>query len=149
MTDTQGSVPVRRPIIAWDLVVSIVILAAGLVFLMISAVVDLFSAALIGSCPRRSCNPGEAVASLGISWFVMLLIVAAGAIVAIVLIRRRRHSWWVALLAFVLMVAAWIVGFILYSHAVRNGGDTGGGTLAALAETPQALWRNSAATSRG
>jgi hypothetical protein len=115
---------------------------------MISAVVDLLSGAFIASCPSGSCNPGQAVAALGISWFVMLLIFVAGAIVSIVLMVRRRLSWWVALLALILMIAVWIIGLVVYSNAVHTGGDSSG-AFAALAETPQALWRNNTATSRG
>lgn len=117
MTDTT---PTRRPILGWDIAVSIAVLLLGGGFLVVAAVIDLFSAALVDSCPVRTCSAGAAVASLGISWFVMLLLVIIGAVLTIVSLVRRRQSWWIALLTLVLVVAVWIVGFVLYSQAVNH-----------------------------
>lgn len=117
MTDT---VPNRRPLLIWDIVVSLTVLLVSGGFLVVAAVIDLIFAALVGSCPVRTCSAGAAVASLGISWFVMFLLVIIGAVLTIVRVVRRRRAWWIALLAFVLVVAIWITGFVLYSTAVSH-----------------------------
>lgn len=110
----------RRPLLVWDIAVSTAVLLVGFGFLVVAAVIDLFSAALVGSCPVRTCSAGAAVASLGISWFVMFLLMIIGAVLTIVSLVRRRQAWWVALLALVLVVAVWITGFVLYSQAVSH-----------------------------
>lgn len=117
MTDTIST---KRPFLGWDLAVSIAVLLLGGGFLMVAAVLDLFSAAFVGSCPVRTCSAGAAVASLGISWFVMLLLVIIGTVLTILSLVRRRRSWWIALLTLVLVVSVWIVGFVLYSQAVNH-----------------------------
>lgn len=120
----------RRPIVVWDVALSIAVLAIDGVFLVTSAVVDIITTAFIGSCPARTCSAGAAVASLGISWFAMFLIFIAGAIATVVALARRRRGWWIALLTMVLMVAGWIVGFVFYSHAVSHELADFGGLVA-------------------
>jgi len=115
-----GTTPTKRPILGWDIAVSIAVLLLGGGFLVVAAVIDLFSSAFVDRCPVRTCSAGAAVASLGISWFVMLLLVIIGAVLTIVSLVRRRQSWWIALLTLVLVVAVWIVGFVLYSQAVNH-----------------------------
>jgi hypothetical protein len=127
MTETT---PTRRPILGWDIAVSIAVLLLGGGFLVVAAVIDLFSAALVGSCPVRTCSAGAAVASLGISWFVMFLLVIIGSVLTIVSLVRRRQSWWIALLTVVLVVAVWIVGFVLYSRALNHERVVIGGVIA-------------------
>jgi hypothetical protein len=127
MTETT---PTRRPILGWDIAVSIAVLLLGGGFLVVAAVIDLFSAALVGSCPVRTCSAGAAVASLGISWFVMFLLVIIGSVLTIVSLVRRRQSWWIALLTVVLVVAVWIVGFVLYSQALNHERVVIGGVVA-------------------
>ncbi|MFM9919543.1 hypothetical protein [Lacisediminihabitans sp. H27-G8] len=117
MTD---AIPSKRPLLGWDIAVSVAVLLLGGGFLIVAAVIDLFSAALVGNCPARTCSAGAAVASLGISWFVMFLLVIIGAVLTIVSLARRRQSWWIALVTLVLEVAVWIVGFVLYSQAVNH-----------------------------
>lgn len=127
MTDTT---PTRRPILGWDIAVSIAVLLLGGGFLVVAAVIDLFSAALVGSCPVRTCSAGAAVASLGISWFVMFLVAIIGAVLTIVSLVRRRQSWWIALVTVVLVVAVWIFGFVLYSQALNHERVVIGGVVA-------------------
>jgi hypothetical protein len=127
MTETT---PTRRPILGWDIAVSIAVLLLGGGFLVVAAVIDLFSAALVGSCPVRTCSAGAAVASLGISWFVMFLLAISGAVLTIISLVRRRQSWWIALLTVVLVVAVWIVGFVLYSQALNHERVVIGGVIA-------------------
>ena len=117
MSDTFAN---RRPLLVWDIAVSIAVLLIGGGFLVVAAVIDLFSAALVGRCPVATCSAGVAVASLGISWFVMFLLLIMGNVLTIVSLVRRRQAWWIALITLVLVVAVWITGFVLYSHAVSH-----------------------------
>ena len=117
MSDTIAN---RRPLLVWDIAVSIAVLLIGGGFLVVAAVIDLFSAALVGRCPVATCSAGVAVASLGISWFVMFLLLIMGNVLTIVSLVRRRQAWWVALITLVLVVAVWITGFVLYSQAVSH-----------------------------
>lgn len=117
MSDTIAN---RRPLLVWDIAVSIAVLLIGGGFLVVAAVIDLFSAALVGRCPVTTCSAGAAVASLGISWFVMFLWLIMGNVLTIVSLVRRCQSWWIALITLVLVVAVWITGFVLYSQAVSH-----------------------------
>ena len=117
MSDTIAN---RRPLLVWDIAVSIAVLLIGGGFLVVAAVIDLFSAALVGRCPVATCSAGVAVASLGISWFVMFLLLIMGNVITIVSLVRRRQAWWIALITLVLVVAVWITGFVLYSQAVSH-----------------------------
>ena len=117
MSDTIAN---RRPLLVWDIAVSIAVLLIGGGFLVVAAVIDLFSAALAGRCPVATCSAGVAVASLGISWFVMFLLLIMGNVITIVSLVRHRQAWWIALITLVLVVAVWITGFVLYSQAVSH-----------------------------
>ena len=117
MSDTIAN---RRPLLVRDIAVSIAVLLIGGGFLVVAAVIDLFSAALVGRCPVATCSAGPAVASLGISWFVMFLLLIMGNVLTIVSLVRRCQSWWIALITLVLVVAVWITGFVLYSQAVSH-----------------------------
>ena len=117
MTDT---IPNRRPLLVWDIAVSIAVLLIGGGFLVVAAIIDLFLAALVGRCPVATCSAGAAAASLGISWFVMFLLLIMGNVLTIVSLVRRRKVWWIALLTLVLVAAVWIIGFVLYSQAVSH-----------------------------
>ena len=117
MSDTIAN---RRPLLVWDIAVSIAVLLIGGGFLVVAAVIDLFSAALVGRCPVATCSAGVAVASLGISWCVMFLLLIMGNVITIVSLVRRRQAWWIALITLVLVVAVWITGFVLYSQAVSH-----------------------------
>ena len=117
MTETIAT---RRPLLVWDIAVSMAVLLTGAGFLVVAAVIDLFSAVLVGRCPVATCSAGAAVASLGISWFVMFLLLIMGNVLTIVSLVRHRQAWWIALLTLVLVAAAWITGFVLYSQAVSH-----------------------------
>ena len=117
MTETIAT---RRPLLVWDIAVSMAVLLTGAGFLVVAAVIDLFSAVLVGRCPVATCSAGAAVASLGISWFVMFLLLIMGNVLTIVSLVRRRKAWWIALLTLVLVAAVWIIGFVLYSQAVSH-----------------------------
>ena len=117
MTETIAT---RRPLLVWDIAVSMAVLLTGAGFLVVAAVIDLFSAVLVGRCPVATCSAGAAVASLGISWFVMFLLLIMGNVLTIVSLVRHRRAWWIALLTLVLVAAAWITGFVLYSQAVSH-----------------------------
>ena len=112
--------PTRRPVLVWDIAVSIAVLLISGGFLVVAAIIDLFSASLVGRCPADTCSAGAAVASLGISWFVMFLLLIMGNVLTIVSLVRRRQAWWIALLTLVLIAAVWIAGFVLYSQAVSH-----------------------------
>ena len=113
-------IPTRRPLLVWDIAVSIALLLISGGFLVVAGIIDLFSAALVGRCPADTCSAGAAVASLGISWFVMFLLLIMGNVLTIVSLVRRRKAWWIALLTLVLVAAVWIIGFVLYSQAVSH-----------------------------
>ncbi len=117
MTETIAT---RRPLLVWDIAVSIAVLLTGGGFVVVAAVIDLFSAVLMGRCPVATCSAGAAVASLGISWFVMFLLLIMGNVLTIVSLVRHRQAWWIALLTLVLVAAAWIIGYVLYSQAVSH-----------------------------
>jgi uncharacterized BrkB/YihY/UPF0761 family membrane protein len=105
------------------------VLLLGGGFLIVAGVIDLFSASLVRNC-RRTCSAGAAVVSLGISWFVMFLLMTIGIVLTIVSLVRRRQSWWIALLALVMFVAFWIVGFVLHSQAVNHEREVIDGVVA-------------------
>lgn len=118
----QPAVPTvgARPIIVWDIALSAVVLVFSIIVLVVSSFIDLFSAAFIGDCPLHTCSAGSAVSALGISWFAMFVIVIMATVLAILRMVRRRRSWWVTVLALVLIVAIWIIGYVLFFQAVHH-----------------------------
>ncbi len=112
---------VSRPVVLWDIALSITLLVIGGVFLVVTAVIDVISAALLSSCSPRTCSPGAAVAALGISWFSMFVLLAAGAILTILRLAHRRRGWWMAVATVVVIIAVGVAGIVLSAQAAGAG----------------------------
>ncbi len=116
----QATAPARRPVVVWDLVLTIVLLVvlAGAGFVLFFAAV--FLALASDSCGASSvCDTdqiatGMLVAMSGVVVFAVIAIVAA-----IIMLVLRRIAFWIPLAGIVLMIASVAVGAAITFSAVR------------------------------
>jgi hypothetical protein len=113
--------PGRRPLIVWDVVVTLILITL-LGFL--AFFVSVFGAFLVmasDSCGNVDCNNGliafGVLAAMGLPWVVLV----AAAVVAIILLVKRRIAFWVPLAASPLVVASWFVGAAIAGTGLPTG----------------------------
>lgn len=117
-----------RPIVVWDLVLSIVLLLA---VLATTAIVLMFG--LMGAMMASACGPGCDLEQFGVGFALSLtlpvLCALATVIVTIVFLVKRRRTFWVPLAGIGLVVIAWLSGTAvlaasmpqLFAHGIGIG----------------------------
>lgn len=108
-TTSAVPVPVRRPVRAWDVVLTIVLLVLlALVAAFASAIAPWFGMAgdFCRVCDGDLMTTGMLVSLLS-PWVAWL----AAVVVGIVLMVRRRLAFWAPLAGFGLLLASWFLGF--------------------------------------
>ena len=102
---------------AWDIAISVVLLVLSYAAYWIGAVFALFSLAFLDSCTGACITTmaGDAQFSTALVLFALGIVGTAGTIVLLVV---RRRAWWAAAATLALTIAGWIVGFVVYGHAV-------------------------------
>jgi hypothetical protein len=101
---------------AVDLTISIILIVAGLVAIVLDALLDVVLAL------TSADSPGNVEGATSLAF--LLLFVGAGvwvvsSIVAIIFIVRRRTAWWLALVAVLAPVLGGIGGFIAVTSVVQ------------------------------
>lgn len=116
--------PARRPVIVWDLVLTIVLLAlmtvGGLVLAVFAFLLLAFGGDSCGAsstCDYDVMTTGAFAAVGGVALVGVLALV--GAVVMLVL---RRIAFWIPLVGIVLMVAAFWIGASISSSGVQPTG---------------------------
>ncbi len=108
----------RRPVIVWDVVLTIVLWLVNAAVLGVAAFATIFLLAFIDYCPPQSCSVEGAFGGAGIGALLAILVSLIGLVVGIILMVRRRIAWWVATVALVLSAACWGLGIVLAAGAV-------------------------------
>jgi hypothetical protein len=116
-TAVRGAAAPRR-VRAWDVALAVLLLVLAGITGVFGAFLGVFTLAFLDYCPPASCSADGAVAALFGAGTVALLLVVAGVIAVVVTLRSRRRAWWVGLVAFVLVIVAWVVGFVLFGVAI-------------------------------
>ena len=116
----EAAAPARRPVIVWDLVVTIVLLVlmvgAGLLLGLFGFLFLAFSDSCGASmrCDYDVMTTGVFVAVGGVLLVGLLALVAA-----VILLVLRRIAFWVPLVGIVLMVAAFWLGASISTSGVQ------------------------------
>ena len=112
----------KRPVVVWDVIVTIVLLAgliavdAAISFAAVFLVMMSDSCGTIAPCDDTLLTVGWLVAVISPSVVVLATIIAA--IIAIV---RRRLSFWIPLAGMAIVFGAWALGVALVFAAVPGG----------------------------
>jgi hypothetical protein len=112
-TEVPPANPGRRAI---DLTVSIILIVAGLVAIVLDAILDIVLVL------TSADSPGDVEGATSLAF--ILLFVGAGvwlvaSIVAIVFMVRRRMAWWLALVGVLVPVLAGVGGFVTVTSVVQ------------------------------
>lgn len=106
----------KRPRRGWDILLSILLLMLSVATAILGFVLAVFNLAFVVDCTGL-CSPGNVVGSQFGSGVAVAIILVSGTIFTMYSIIRWRRGWWAALLTFVLVVGAWVVGWILLGAA--------------------------------
>ncbi|MBN9607362.1 MAG: hypothetical protein J0G30_12205 [Actinomycetales bacterium] len=112
----EGSRP-KRPRRAWDIGLSILLLLLAAATALLGFILAVFNLAFVVDCSSALCSPGRVVGSQYGSGVAVAVILVSGTIFTMFSIVRWRRGWWAALLTFLLVLAAWIVGWVLLNAA--------------------------------
>ena len=100
---------------AWDIALSIVLMALAVVTALIGSFSQLFVLAFTDYCPPASCHIDQAVAGVGVTWAIVAAVLIASIVITIVLLVRRRRGWWVALVGLLVVIAGTILSLVVYA----------------------------------
>ncbi len=115
-----GAAPAKRPVIVWDLVLTIVLLAvmAGLAFLLLFF--SFFLAFAGDSCGASSTCDFDRMGTGMLVAMILPIVVAVIALVgAVVVLVLKRIAFWIPLVGMVLMVGAFALGAGITAAAVQ------------------------------
>ena len=109
--------PGRRPLIVWDIVVSIVLMLGVAIFAFVIGTMGMFLAMASDGC-GEGCNTGMITAGVFVAMFGPAVMAVVAMILAIVLMAKRRISFWIPLAGAGAGVLVWLLGFLLATRAV-------------------------------
>ncbi|MGR0318829.1 hypothetical protein [Agromyces sp. ZXT2-3] len=115
--------PVKRPVIVWDLVLTIAMLVvmAGLALLLLFF--SFFLAFAGDSCGASSTCDTDLIATGMLVAMILPIGVAVIALVgAVILLVLRRIAFWIPLVGMVLMVGAFVLGAAIAASGVQPNG---------------------------
>jgi len=108
----------RKPLIVWDVIVSVILLLIGAAVSVVITLASLFLAMAGDSCGVVECNYDQ----IGTGWIITMAaptaLWLATAAVAIVRMVKRRIAWWFVLIGIVVLLAVWGLGVWLVFSAV-------------------------------
>jgi hypothetical protein len=119
MIDVDTATTAKRPVIIWDVIVTIVLLVgliavdAAISFAALFLVMMSDSCGTVAPCDFTLLTAGWLVAVIGPS-----VVVLATIVVAIIAMVRRRLSFWMALTGAAVALGVWGVGVALVYSAV-------------------------------
>lgn len=118
IVETPSARAPKRPVIVWDVGVSIILMIVAAVivaFLSLSAALLVFSS---DSCGSESCNLVQLQAGWIGATIAPALTLIAGIVIAIVRMVRRRVSFWIPIVALAVAGVLWFVGVLLVFGSV-------------------------------
>ena len=110
--------PGKRPMITWDLTLSVVTLIVSGLLVAFGILVGVMSVLFLDYCPPATCSADGAVAASGIAMLAAVAIGIGGMVLTITRIVRRRISWPFSVGTFVLCLMVLALGFFAYRRAV-------------------------------
>lgn len=111
----------RRPVIVWDLVTSIVLLAVAVAVAAVLTFAAFFLVFASDSCgASTTCDTGRMSAGFLLAVIAPAAVTVVAVIVAVVLLVRRRVSFWVPLAGIVLAVGLWALGAAVVFSSVSG-----------------------------
>ena len=117
---SESAAPTKRPVIVWDLVVTIVLLVlmAGLGFVLFFF--SFFLAFASDSCGASSTCDSDLIATGMLVAMILPIAVGLLALVAaIIVLVLRRIAFWIPIAGMVLMVGAFALGAAISTNGVQ------------------------------
>jgi hypothetical protein len=112
--------PAKRPVIVWDLVVTIVLLVlmAGLAFLLLFFA--FFLAFASDSCGASSvCDYDRIGSGMLVAMLLPIVVAVLALVAAVIMLVLKRIAFWIPLVGVVLMIGAFALGAWITASAVQ------------------------------
>ncbi|RZT87120.1 hypothetical protein EV383_4028 [Pseudonocardia sediminis] len=115
---SRSRVAAKRPLIAWDVAISVVALTITGMTVALGVFGAVFLIAFLDYCPPQNCSTSGALVSVGGSVVVAFAAGLGGLVVSVLRILDRRTSWPFSVVTLLVCATAIGVGMIRYLDAV-------------------------------
>ena len=117
--DPSAAAPAKRPIIMWDLVLTIVLLVLMIGAALLATFLSFFLAFAGDSCGASStCNYDLMASGMMVAMIGPLAVGLIALIAAVVVLVLKRIAFWIPLVGIVLIIGVFIAGFAITASGV-------------------------------
>jgi len=117
----ETSAPPKRPVIVWDLVLTIVLLAVMVGAALLASFLSFFLAFAGDSCGASvACDTDRIAAGMLVAMIGPLAVALLALIAAVVVLVLKRIAFWIPILGIVLVVGVFVGGVALTASGVPS-----------------------------
>jgi glucan phosphoethanolaminetransferase (alkaline phosphatase superfamily) len=117
----EASAPPRRPVIVWDLVLTIVLLVVMIGAALLASFFSFFLAFASDSCGAAvTCDTDRIATGMLIAMIGPLLVGLLALIAAVVVLVLRRIAFWIPIVGIVLIVGVFVGGAAITASGVPS-----------------------------
>jgi glucan phosphoethanolaminetransferase (alkaline phosphatase superfamily) len=117
----EASAPPRRPVIVWDLVLTIVLLVVMIGAALLASFFSFFLAFASDSCGAAvTCDTDRIATGMLIAMIGPLLVGVLALIAAVIVLVLRRIAFWIPIVGIVLIVGVFVGGAAITASGVPS-----------------------------
>jgi uncharacterized BrkB/YihY/UPF0761 family membrane protein len=117
----EASAPPRRPVIVWDLVLTIVLLVVMIGAAVLASFLSFFLAFAGDSCGASvTCDTDRIAAGMLVAMIGPLAVALLALMAAVVMLVLKRMAYWIPIVGIVLVVGAFAGGVALTASGVPS-----------------------------
>lgn len=115
---TGPTIIVRRPIVVWDIVVTIILLVMGIAGTIVISLTAIGLAFAADRCTGLECNQAQFSAGVIVALIGPSFAFVIATILSIVRLAQRRRAFWVPLVGFLVVALVWFGGAAIAVTAI-------------------------------
>jgi hypothetical protein len=117
----EASAPPKRPVIVWDLVLTIVLLVVMVGLALLASFLSFFLAFASDSCGASvTCDTDRIAAGMLVAMIGPLAVAVLALIAAVVVLVLRRMAFWIPIVGIALVVGVFVGGAALTASGVPS-----------------------------
>jgi hypothetical protein len=116
----EASAPPNRPVIMWDLVLTIVLLVVMIGAALLASFLSFFLAFASDSCGAVTCDTDRIASGMLVAMIGPLAVALLALIAAVVVLVLKRIAFWIPIVGIVLLAGVFVGGVALTASGVPS-----------------------------